>query len=88
MTHATSDHARENWPCPQSRAFSKPQENCRGSKCPVWRWTTRGPWAEAVKKVAEEIDDKKAGRPAAAARVAADPEAHGCHGYCGLGGPV
>lgn len=87
MTHATASTARESWPCPQSRAFADPQKHCRGPSCPVWRWTTRGPWADAVKNLAKETGEKGP-FPEASKQVAADPEAHGCHGYCGLGGPV
>ena len=88
MTHATAQHARDNWPCPQARAFMKPQEKCRGPQCPAWRWTTSGPWAEAVKAIAKEIGDKSPSKAKAAAIVAESPEKYGCHGYCGLGAGI
>jgi hypothetical protein len=70
------------------RTFADPQPNCRGDKCPLWRWTTADPWKDAVLKVAAEIDDKTPAKKDAAAIVAKDHAAHGCHGYCGLGGAV
>lgn len=84
--HATREEARNNWDCPLSKTFAQPQMSCRGDLCPIWRWTTMGPWADAVAKVAKEIDDKTGPKAKAAAIVAKNPAAHGCHGYCGLGG--
>jgi hypothetical protein len=83
----TTEQAAQ-WPCPIMRTFADPQPNCRGDKCPLWRWTTAGPWKDAVLKVAVEIGDKSGPKAEAAAIVAKDPAGHGCHGYCGLGGAL
>lgn len=88
MTHATAQHARDNWPCPQSRAFAKPQDKCRGAECPAWRWATGQVFTDIVKSVAEQIGETSGPKAKAAAIVAADPEKYGCHGYCGLGGGI
>lgn len=84
----TSAFARDFWPCPISKTFADPIRTCRGEGCPLWRWSTGGPWKDAVLKVAAEIGDKSGPKAEAAAIVAKDPAKYGCHGYCGLGGAL
>lgn len=84
----TTLNAQMNWPCPISQTFDVPVTNCRGDSCPLWRWSTAGPWKDAVLKVAAEIGDKSGPKSEAAAIVAKDPAKYGCHGYCGLGGAL
>jgi|GEM_PF-5700440 len=95
MTVGTPEQAKE-WLCPVSRTFgvAKAIPHCQGPSCAAWRWekiTTAHPlYRDAVRKAAEEIDDKPP--YAKAARIVADDlEGHGLtveRGYCGLGGPV
>ena len=78
--HLTHDKARTHWHCPLMG------EACSGAECPMWRWTTKGPHAEIVRMVADEIGDKSPASKVAAAKVAAEPLRHGLHGYCGMAG--
>lgn len=86
MTARTPEDARQ-WLCPLARTFAAPtaEPGCRGPSCALWRWSTSGKWAGAVKAVAAEIDDK-APFPKASRIVADDPAKYGCGGFCGLGG--
>lgn len=84
--HGTIQDAAK-WPCPLAKTFAEPKRECRGEACPLWRWTTGAPHAEAVKKIADATGEKQPFKNAAA-EVAKDPAKHGCHGYCGLGGGI
>ena len=104
MSYVTEAQAREKW-CPHAVAsHTDPRAGfhddgrpivhpCIGSACMSWRWfgfPADDAYAEAVKKAAEEIDDKTSNRRNAAAHVNANREKYGLSterlGYCGLAG--
>jgi len=90
MGIACTSEAASKWPCPLSRTFANSPAipNCRGDECPLWRWACNAVWCDAVRIVKAEIGEKLANAPKASAIVAKDPKAHGCEGYCGLGGGI
>lgn len=93
-----SEKDAKKQPCPSARAFTTPQDACRGSDCMAWRFAAPkcdARWLSAMKKARDETGEKgpSAGTKAATL-IADDPARYGLPvgedrlGYCGLGGPV
>ena len=93
--------ATETWPCPVARLWADPKMHptCRGTDCPLWRWTPLSAddprFMEAVRMAQRSEENGGLGMPPkkAVSHVMATREEFGIptkpeRGYCGLGGKV
>lgn len=93
---ATSDTARQTWPCPVALTFADRQRNCRADECPVWRWLRLPADLPEFQAAIAARKKELGGSPHAAhkdavAWVMERREQLGiptrpAHGYCGLAG--